>query len=358
MAGDREAGAALRAAREQVGLTLASVARHVPCTVSHLSNMESGRRTIHPHVPLAYERAAREADVNRRGMLTGLAASLIAPVAAAGLIRSGFEAALKGQQVSTDEWMERVEEYGRDYMNRGATAVQGRLTGDLVVLTQGLDMPRMWAIAARSLAIYGKTTSGPTEAIRWYQQATEAAQRSGDVDTQTWVAGRAALALGYEGAEPKIAAAYARQALALSDKPSSGRLNALMGKAHVLAQSGQRSAARSTWAQALKVFDELDPDDSITDVNYPYWRLGVVGSLLYSRLGDPRAEHWQQESERERPESMVRFATHLELHRGLMMSREGDRAGGVEYAQAALDNLPAERRSQSLLLMMDEIRGQ
>jgi hypothetical protein len=51
----------------------------------------------------------------------------------------------------------------------------------------------------------------------------------------------------------------------------------------------------------------------------------------------------------------VRFATHIELHRGLAMVRSGDRAGGLAYARAALDALPPERHSLSLRLMLAEV---
>jgi hypothetical protein len=47
-----------------------------------------------------------------------------------------------------------------------------------------------------------------------------------------WVRGRAAIALGYEGASLRVAETFAAQAQAISDKPSLGLLNAVMGRAH------------------------------------------------------------------------------------------------------------------------------
>jgi hypothetical protein len=38
-----------------------------------------------------------------------------------------------------------------------------------------------------------------------------------------------------------------------------------------------------------------------------------------------------------------------------MMTRAGDRTGGITYAQEALAKLPPEKHSQSLRLMMAEI---
>ena len=78
-------------------------------------------------------------------------------------------------------------------------------------------------------------------------------------------------------------------------------------------------------------------------------------SMLLSRLGDPRAERAQQAADRTRPATLPRFATHIELHRGLMMVAAGDRTGGVAYARAAMEALPPERHSLSLRLMLAEI---
>jgi hypothetical protein len=78
-------------------------------------------------------------------------------------------------------------------------------------------------------------------------------------------------------------------------------------------------------------------------------------ALLLSRLGNPRAVDEQDAADRTRPATLPRFATHIELHRGLMMARAGDVTGGIEYAHAALDKLPPERHSLSLRLMIAEV---
>lgn len=356
MAGDPVLGAALRKARKAEGLTLKQVADAIGCTPGHVSLMECGKRTIYPDVPLAYEKASREAGVNRRGLLAGLSATALAPQAAAVIIRHGFNAAL-GPRPDPDEWTARLEDYGRAYMMSGASVVQNELTADLVMLPASIETPHMWATTAKALAIYGKTTKGPREAIEWYNTALEAADRSGDVGAEVWTAGRAALALGYEGAEPLTALGYARRAVDLSDKPTPGRLNALMGAAHVHAKFGREAEAREAWTEVLRCYDALAPGDDITDFNYPYWRLCVVGSLLFARLGDvAEAERWQADCDRHRPADMHRFATHIELHRGLMLARDGDHEGGISYATTALNALPADKRSQSLTLMLDEIK--
>ncbi|MFF5172301.1 helix-turn-helix domain-containing protein [Micromonospora sp. NPDC000089] len=348
-------GAQLRQARTEAGVSLASVAVRSCYSASHLSNVEAGRRTATPDIVLAYARALGEGDVNRRQVL-GLAAGVVGPVVAGELIRAGFTAALDGRGAEED-WRERVDQYGRDYMAVGAAALQARLAGDLVILQQHLDTPRMWSHAARALVTYGKTTSNPAEAIRWYDLAATAADRSDDLSVRIWVRGRAAIALAYEGAALPSAQRYADHALGLSDRPSLGRVQALMAGAHVAAGRGNREAAIALDTDARRAFDHVaSADGEVSDTAVPPWRMATFRSMLYARLGMPGpGGEAQEEADRTRPVGLPRFATHVELHRGLTMAKAGDRAGGVAYARRAWEALPAERRSQSLALMLREV---
>ncbi|MGW4461734.1 helix-turn-helix domain-containing protein [Micromonospora sp. NPDC004704] len=345
-------GAQLRQARTEAGVTLAYIAARSCYSATHLSNVEAGRRTATDDVVLAYARPLGDADVNRRQVL---AAGLVGPVAASELIRTGFSAALVGRGAEED-WRERVAQYGRDYMEIGADALQSRLAGDLVVMQQHLDTPVMWANAARALAVYGKTTKDPREAIRWYDLAATAADRSEDLGVRVWVRGRAAIALAYEGAVLPVAKRYSDEAIGLSDAPSLGRLNALMARAHVAAGRGDLTGAVSSDEDAKRVFDRVASDELVSDFAVPAWRMATFRSMLYARLGivGPGAEA-QDEADRLRPAALTRFATHIELHRGLMMAKAGDKAGGITHARRAWAALPADRRSQTLGLVLQEV---
>ena len=227
-------GTQLRLAREAAGISLSGMAARTNFSKSYLGNVETGRRTATADVILAYERALGEA-VERRGLLTGLAAAVVAPAAVTELIEQGFAAALDGRG-AVDDWQGIVADYGRRYMEVGAGELQSRLAGDLVVLQQHLERPQLWAAAARLMTVYGKTlpsNDGRKGAITWYRMAAVAADRSGDPAARVWVRGRAALALAYEGAALPFARDVADQALALDERPSLGRLNALVAKAHV-----------------------------------------------------------------------------------------------------------------------------
>ena len=305
MSGDPALGKKLREARQRAGLTLAQVGKLAGYSKTQMSNIECGRKRIFPHVPLAYERAIREStDMRRRDVVSGVAGALLAPQATSDILLKGFTSAL-GDTPSGEDWEQQLIDLGRSYMTDGATVVQQQLAGYLPVLQHSANNNRMWSVAAREAAIWAKTTASPDEALDWYQVAGVAANRSEDIDTEVWVAGRAALALGYEGAATPMAMWYADKAIELAgDRVTPGLLNALMGKAHALATSGRADDAREVWDRTQRVYDSLAPDDEITDFNYPYWRFAVVGSLLHARLGDSAAEQWQADVERYRPAEM------------------------------------------------------
>src|SRR5690606_32781954 len=132
-----------------------------------------------------------------------------------------------------------------------------RLAVDLAVIQQQCDSPQMWAHVARLMTLYAKTFPGAdgNRAVTWYRMAAESADRSGDIGTRVWVRGRAAIALGYEGAALPVAAMFADQALAIDDRPSLGRLNAIYGKAHAAAIAGDADTARGLDIEGRRVFD-------------------------------------------------------------------------------------------------------
>ncbi|MGW6624270.1 helix-turn-helix transcriptional regulator [Nocardia sp. NPDC055002] len=307
-------------------------------------------------VPLA---VLESDDVNRRQFLSSMAATTVAPVVASDLLAEGFSARLRGAGPSVDEWGAMLDEYGTSYMVSGAAEIQRRLVVDLAVIQQQCDQPQMWAHASRLMTLFAKTFPGSdgSKAVTWYRMAAESADRSDDVDTRVWVRGRAAIALGYEGASLPIANMFANQALEISDRPSLGRLNAIYGKAHAAAISGDADTARALDTEGRRVFDQSGSEDSeASDYSVPYWRLGVFRSLLRARLGDEaEAVDAQDEARRYLPPTLPRFATHLEMHRGLMLVRAGDQEGGITYARAALDALPPEKHSLTLRMLMDEI---
>lgn len=304
-------------------------------------------------VPLA----VLEGEVNRREFLSTAAATAVAPVVASDLLTTGFAARLAGGP-SVDDWEAKLAAYGTDYMSMGAADIQRRIANELVIVQQQLDSPRLWSVASRLMTLFAKTYPGSdgSKAVNWYRMAARAADESGDDDARIWVRGRAAIALGYEGASLGVADVVADQAMAISEKPSLGLLNAIMGKAHAAAIRGDHDTARTLMEQGRRVFDKAASYEQTSDYAVPWWRMNVFMSLLAARLGDEGAAVAAQEAaKKELPATLPRFATHLEMHRGLMIARAGDPAGGVAYARSALDALPPEKHSLTLRLLMAEV---
>ncbi|MDT3398126.1 XRE family transcriptional regulator [Streptomyces sp. B1866] len=303
--------------------------------------------------------AVLEGQVERRMLVSSAAATATALVIASDLLSAGFAARLSGGP-SIDDWEAKLAAYGTDYMSLGASDVQRQVTGELVVVQQQLDTPRLWSVAARLMTLYAKTFPGTdgTKTVNWYRLAAEAADRSGDDDTRVWVRGRAAIALGYEGAALGVADILADQAIAISRKPSLGLLNGVMGKAHAAALRGDQDSALRLMDRGRRIFDASGSADQTSDYAVPHWRMNVFMSLLLARLGlEKKAAGAQEAARRELPDTLPRFATHLDLHKGLMLARAGDKAGGTAYAQEAMDKLPPDKHSLTLRMLMNEIRA-
>jgi transcriptional regulator with XRE-family HTH domain len=351
-------GATLRALRTGSNVSLTKLAAETHFSTGYLSQVETGVRRATAEVIDAYGRVLGGDGVDRRSLLAGLLGGAVSAATMSGIL-AGYEHVLAAPRPDVDAWAERVESYGQDYMQLGAATMQGKLACDLIVLQTKLDSPELWTAAAKLLTVHGKTLPSADEdgAVRWYRTAAAVADRSGCLDTRIWVRGRAALALAYEGAELSTAATLAQQALALAaDRPSLGSLNATMALAHVAAQDGGQSAALELLETGERIFDQVGSDDGqISDFAVPEWRFRTFTSMLLSRLGDTRAQVEQDRADAARPATLPRFATHIELHRGLMLVKAGDRRGGLTYARNALATLPAEKLSLSLRLMMEEI---
>jgi transcriptional regulator with XRE-family HTH domain len=356
-------GATLRLVREAAGLSLGALERRVYFSKSYLCNLERGKRRVTPAVVQSYLETLGD-DVNRRQLLMTLLAAVggSAPAEAVG---RAFESALADPPLTVDDWLARLELYGREYMSLlGVGELQVRLAGDLAQLQARLDHPVLAAVAARLLTLHGSSVGSlvapggdTTGALRWYLLGVRAADRSGDVATRAWTRGRAAQALAFDGVDLPVAAGLANQALALSDRPSVGRLIAQLALALNRSRDGDRAGTLALLGDARRTLDGVGGDDGeVSDLAFPPWRVELMASLLASRLGDERlAQRAQDIAERAIPQGLPRLATQVELHRGLLRVKTGDREGGVAHAQDALAGLPLEGYRSSVRALMAEV---
>jgi hypothetical protein len=260
-----------------------------------------------------------------------------------------------------DDWAATAGARAAEYLHVGARTLQARLTADLFRLRDALGTDtELWGVAACLLTTMGLTLPLSEEAAgapHWYRLAAAAADRSGDRRTRTWVRGRAALALAYEGDGLGLARRFAEEALALSDVATPGRQAALLALAHAHGIEGRADRARHALDEALSLSGRLvGAPPGISDLALPEWRLAVIASMLLARLGDEgAAEAMQRLARRTMPPSLPRFAIHLELHRALVIVRRHDPVAGLQYAQDALDRLAPTSHSRSLDEMLREI---
>ena len=359
-----EPGVILRLAREAAGLSLDAMARCTYLSKDYLANVETGKRKATPAVIRAYQAALGD-DVNRRQLLMALLAGAATPAASVDVIGRVFESALDAPALTVDDWLAKLDAYGHEYTLVGPGGMQPRLAADLARLQTGLDHPVLSAVAAKLLTLQGLTiqsttmpgpNGGRTGVIRWYRLAARAADRSGDTDVQVWVRGRAALALAYERAEASAAKSFADEALALSERPSLGCLNAQLALSNAQAIDQDHTRALAMFDDAKRALDIVGFENRISDFAAPEWLVANTTSLLMSRLGEERlALEAQDTANKSRPPALSRFTTHIELHRALMMAKRGNREGGIAHAREALARLPRERLDVALRLRMSEI---
>ncbi|MFC9295018.1 hypothetical protein ACFTWH_17045 [Streptomyces sp. NPDC057011] len=152
----------------------------------------------------------------------------------------------------------------------GTADIRRRGAGELVVIQQQLDQPRLWSAAARLMQTYAETFPGSegAAAVRWYRVAASASDESGDPAARLWVRGRAAIALGYEGAALDGADLLADQPLALCERPSLGLLNAIYGKAHTAALRGDRATALALADRGRRVSDAAGSYEQTSDCRH------------------------------------------------------------------------------------------
>lgn len=356
-----------RAGMSQTDLAAAVCAHAGRDTVTRetISRWESGKRTPgkfwRPHLAAALnvpDDALEAARVDRRRFLMTATGATIAPLVASDLIAAGFDTA-EHPRTHTD-WETAVDYYGRAYMRDGAPGIRDRLVVDMLGIQQHLTTSWAWSTAAILAVLYAKTLpfGDHDTAVGWYQRSAALADRSGDDPTRVWVRGRAAVALAYEGSDIAVADTLAQQALAISSAPSTGRLTALLGAAHVAARRGDADTAGRLREDAARVFDRIGVDDTVTDYTVPYWRHSIWVSGAAARTGDQRAATAAQESARAAiPAGYDRFHAHLDMHHGLMLAKAGDKRAGVGHATAALNALPAPQRSATLRRLAAEVRA-
>lgn len=173
-------------------------------------------------------------------------------------------------------------------------------------------------------------------AIDWYHTAAALAHESTDPATETYVLGRAASRGVYEGMSRQEVSDTAKRALAVTNKPTLGRLEARSALAGVAAMIGDNKAGRDQVNEMRELADRL-PDDGPTGA-YP--RTANFHIFVEARTGDPAsAERAQAEAEVALARTPLWLAE-SRIYYALSMARAGYVRGAATFALDAIQTVP------------------
>lgn len=386
-------GSRLRQLRDERGWGLRQLASMVPCTHTHIAQMERGERAPSPTMAsrlddifgaggelaaLAERRQSDEADIGEEGdvyrrsvltMLAGVPSMLAAeamnlgPVPGAEVLRHNLTSLLGGPVADVAEWEETAWSYGCTYATTPPEELLGELRTDIALagaqlasITSGPDRHSMQRVIALMAAFMAHTVAnlGNSRAgLRWWRTARQFADASNDSDTRTWVRGREIVRGMYERRSLPALLALADEASAISQQPGMGTGSVLAGRAQVLAMLGRAAEAREALAvvrDASERLPETIARDAASMYGWPEHRLRYTESYVFTFLGDhERAEAAQDRAVRLFPDHMFREHAQVELHRAIGLVRSGDIPGGVDHAQQVVGRLPVGHRIATIL---------
>ena len=234
---------------------------------------------------------------------------------------------------------------------------------DLLLLRQGLNdaSPGLWKVAGRLSVVMGMASAslnGPAASARWYRTAVAAADRSGSISLREWARGQGAPALIHEGSQPGPVIRMAQVGLALSEKPSLGRLSALLALAHAYGKLNQSVPALDALRNADDMFPAVETDEDASVFCMPRWGYSLTKTLVHARLGNiARSRAEQDTADTLRPRQLERYAAHTNVHRALSVVKSGDVGPGLDMARKALASLPEGHRSQILRGFVAEVKA-
>jgi transcriptional regulator with XRE-family HTH domain len=350
-------GETLRQLRQAGGYSLDGLAERASMDRTLISRLERGNRPMRPHHAAALDRALdtgtvlqslvqdQEGDhtMNRRAMMWGLAAAATLTAATGRatvdeLLRAGLLEAIE----QPEDWDEVVVEMQRRLVLAPDTEFGDALAAKILLIRQAIaDEKRADDIrAAAMLSLFYGLWQGNggrfSAALDWYRTAAALARESGDPATQTYVLGRSASRAVYEGMSRREVRDIAEQALAVTDKPTLGGLEARSALAGVAAMTGDLEAGRGHVAGMRKIADQLN-DDGPTGA-HP--RTANFHIFVEARTGDPAsAERAHSEAEAALARTPLWLAE-SRVYYALSMARAGYVRGAAQIALDAIQTVP------------------
>jgi transcriptional regulator with XRE-family HTH domain len=351
-------GDVVRSLREAAGLTLGALAARAHVSLPTIGHLETGRRRPTPELIEACDRILGTAPllttlleldgeghaVRRRALLSTLGAAtglagLDGASAVADLIRHG----LLKEASEVEDWDAVVADYSRRLVVDPSVQYGAALTTQLMMVRQQLadrghspDRLRAASYLGHLYGLYEGNQGRVSRAHGWYNSSTVLADRSGDTQARVFVRARTASRAIFEGFTVGEVLDGAESALAISDRPSPGALEAHSARVHVYALTGDLRSGRSSIRDMITVAEAL-PDSPAG----PIARTVSFRTYLESRAGS-RADAdraWAEAEPILRPVPV--WWLEARVYYGRALVHDGDVADGIAYALAACRQLPA-----------------
>ncbi len=349
-------GSILRAERERAGGAIAAMA--VRCQVSrpYLVNIEAGRKRPTPRIVAIYGEVY-PAVFTRREVIAFLAAATVTPAVLAADLDRALAASTATR--SADDWTQLLHTRARDYMTISKVKeVRDALPADLALIRTGPDDPELLAITAQLATLYGQTCPsliGDGGALAFYRHGVSYADLSGHTTAQVWCRARSAQALEAIPGQRERALHWANEAVAIADGPSTGLVWAHLTRATLAARDDRQLLAELH--NARRVLDHVAVDEARSDQDITLWRHLIRESGILAGYGHPRARAVTEEAMNLLPShnGFRRYRVHLELHHAAIDHDAGDRKGALQRAQQAIQSLPPEQHSGTILRFVREL---
>lgn len=377
MSADRQAlGARLRAAREadpywsreQLARLLRAAAdprelefgtiAHVTSLARRIKAWERGDAVPAPKYRRLYARVLETAEEELFGVLADAPAAKAAePVAAYDRLRRGLEEALTAGamvEASLEEWEQTVLHHGKAARYRPAPVMLADLAADLEDLQTAMrkhrgpsTLRRLTRVTAQMAGLMCLTLIKLDDRPvfrRWARTARIAARESGDPYTRSWVLAQEAYGHFYSGdMQEAISVAQAAQQVT---RPCVGAVLAAALEARAAACSRESRHTRQALHRTEDLLGELPAEEvNASAFGYDEAQLRFHEGNALTHLGDTAAAWTAQQLALQlcSPDDFM-DRTLTQLDRTLCLARDGDTAGALEYATAALAPLTDEQR--------------
>lgn len=354
-----EIGQVLQSLREAAGISVRGLAERTHYSKSEISYVERGDRVAHPRLVAAcdqvlgtapllttlLELSGEDHAMRRRALLNTLTAAtgvagVTGATAVADLIRHGLLDAAGEPQ----DWPQVVVDMSRRLVVDPSPAFGAALLGQILLCKQQIvdagATPERLRGAALLGQLYGLWQGNQREipaAHGWYRTAAMLADRSGDTASRVFVRARTASRGIFEGYTLREVDARAKEALAISSRPSLGTLEAHSALVHVQALAEDLPGGRRALAKMLEVAEGL-PD---TGPDSPAARSLSFAHYLESRLGTSTSADRVWEEAESVLQPLPVWWREAQVYYGLSLVRRGDVSDGVSYALQAVRALPS-----------------